>query len=88
MYSYPKVRKVTVLSGRRLLATFDNGEMRIYDCAPLLADPAFRELANEAFFNSVQPDSHGYGVIWSDNVDLSESELWLHGTQAAVENTR
>jgi hypothetical protein len=88
MYSYPKVKTVAVLSGRRLLVTFDNNETRTYDCAPLLADPAFRELANEAFFNFVRPDPHGYGVIWSDDVDLSESELWLNGTQAAVANTR
>jgi hypothetical protein len=35
---------------------------------------------NNVLFNSVKADKHGYGVIWSDDLDLSESELWLHGS--------
>jgi hypothetical protein len=41
--------------------------------------PAFRVLKDEAFFRNVRPDDHGYGVVWSDDVDLAESELWLKG---------
>jgi hypothetical protein len=76
---YPKVQSVAALPDKRLRVTFVNGETRIYECTPLLADPSFGMLANEAFFRSVQADPHGYGVVWSDEVDLSESELWMNG---------
>jgi hypothetical protein len=79
MADFPKVRSVETLPGKRLLVTFANGDVRLYDCTPLLKDDAFRRLHDDAFFRNVRPDNHGYGVIWNDEVDLAESELWLHG---------
>lgn len=88
MESYPRVDAVQPLPGRRLRVHFSNGQSSVYDCSSLLADPAFRLLAEEGFFRNVRADPHGYGVVWSDEVDLSESELWLHGTaEAAQANT-
>ena len=79
MGKYPRVRSVQVLAAERLCVTFENGEVKLYDCTPLLREPAFRRLRNEAFFRNVSPDRHGYAVSWNDEVDLAESELWLHG---------
>ena len=81
--TYPKVTAVAPLPNKRLRVTFANGVVRTYDCTALLADPAFRPLADEALFRSVQADPHGYGVVWSDALDLSESELWLNSVQNA-----
>jgi hypothetical protein len=61
-----------------LLVTFTDGVKKIYDCSPLLKEDTFKPLINDALFRSVKADEHGYGVIWSDEIDLSESELWLH----------
>ena len=36
-------------------------------------------LKDDAFFKNVRVDQAGYGVVWNDNVDLSESELWING---------
>jgi hypothetical protein len=36
-------------------------------------------LENESFFRQVKVDAGGYGISWSDTIDLSESELWLNG---------
>jgi len=80
MESYPRVDAVQPLPGRRLRVHFSYGQSSVYDCSSLLSDPAFRLLADEAFFRNVRADPHGFGVVWSDQVDLSESELWLHGT--------
>jgi hypothetical protein len=33
-------------------------------------------------FNSVHVDKHGYGIVWNDELDLSESELWINGLPA------
>jgi hypothetical protein len=84
MSTYPKVKCVSPLIGRRLLVTFVNGDVRIYDCERLIVDPAFRLLSDEGVFRSVQADPYGYGVVWSDSLDLSESELWLNGAAVAV----
>jgi uncharacterized protein DUF2442 len=79
MATYPKVKSVTPLSGKQLFVTFTTGDTRVYDCAPLLNEPSFYSLNDDAFFRNVHVDQTGYGVVWNDNVDLSESELWING---------
>lgn len=80
--TYPRVQAVRPQPGKKLLVTFSTGETRIYDCQPLLREEEFRLLADEALFQQVRPDQHGYGVIWSEAIDLAESELWINGKRA------
>ncbi len=82
MEKHPKIDDVKAQKGKRLLVTFNNGIRKIYDCSPLLNKDVFKPLINDALFNSVKTDKHGYGVIWTDELDLSESELWIHGLSA------
>jgi len=82
MKEYPKIINVKPQKGKRLLVTFSDGSKKIYDCSPLLKEDVFKPLINEALFKAVKADEHGYGVIWSDEIDLSESEIWLHGIPA------
>ncbi|HWP68016.1 MAG TPA: DUF2442 domain-containing protein [Rectinemataceae bacterium] len=77
--SYPKIETVAPLPDKRLLVRFSGGEERVYDCSPLLEQEPFSALENESFFRQVKVDAGGYGVSWSDEIDLSESELWLGG---------
>lgn len=79
MARYPKVRSVAIRGDRRLLVTFDNGVRKLYDCAPLLETEPFGPLREEWLFRSVRADPGGYGISWSDELDLSESELWENG---------
>jgi hypothetical protein len=79
MTSYPKILSVTPLEGYQLQVTFRNDVTKIYDCSGVLNEPAFSALRNRAIFCAVQVDQGGYGVFWTDDIDLSESELWLHG---------
>jgi hypothetical protein len=67
------------------LADYDSPQIfliKIYDCSPLLDDNKFKPLLNDALFNSVQVDNHGYGIVWNDELDLVESELWSNGLPA------
>ena len=50
-----------------------------YDCRPLLQSEALRPLQDDALFRCAHADPHGYGVVWNDEIDLVESEIWLHG---------
>lgn len=81
--TYPHVRSVRPLTGKRLRVTFANGVAKIYDCTPLLKEDAFKPLEDEALFRSIHVEAHGYAVVWTDEIDLAESELWLHGKPTA-----
>lgn len=82
MERFPKIKKVQPLEGKRLIVTFENNVKKIYDCSPLLKEEVFKPLQNDLLFKDVRADKHGYGVIWSDELDLSESELWVNGSPA------
>jgi hypothetical protein len=82
--AYPKIRNVWPEPGKTLLVEFENGEKRSYDCTPLLRSEVFRPLQDEAVFRCAHADSHGYGVVWNDEIDLAESEIWINGRPAEV----
>jgi len=67
------------MSGKKLCITFNNNIKKIYDYSRLLDDDIFKSLSNDALFRSVKADKHGYGISWSNELDLSESELWING---------
>jgi hypothetical protein len=79
METYPKVRAVEPLPHKRLRVTFAEGTVKVYDCSPLLDEPAFGRLNDDTLFRHVRADTHGFGVVWNDELDLAESELWIHG---------
>jgi hypothetical protein len=80
---YPRIENVRPLPRRCLLVRFRNGITKIFDCDPLLRDPPFDQLRNDSMFRAVRVDPGGYGVSWTDEIDLSESEIWLKGVAAA-----
>ncbi len=80
--AYPTVRTVLALSEKKLQVAFSTGEVRVYDCRPLLGEEPFRALQDESLFRGVHADPLGCGVVWSDEIDLAESELWINGEPA------
>ena len=77
---FPRILTVNPLTGYKLKILFDNNTIKIYDCGPLLKEfPAFRILLDYSLFKTVRADIGGYGVVWSDDLDLAESELWING---------
>ncbi len=82
MESYPKVKSVKALNGKRVLVVFTNDVKKIYDCSPLLAEETHSVLAMDPIFENVKADKGGYGISWTDEIDLAESELWINGVVA------
>lgn len=76
---YPKVRSVKATDNHMLIVEFDNNQKKQYDVAPLLDKEIFSPLKNTALFKSVRVEQGGWAVSWSDEIDLSEFELWSHG---------
>lgn len=80
--NYPKIVNIEVKENYQLFIVFSNGVSKLYNCEPLLKQEAFAKLNNKFFFNQVHVDTGGYGIIWDDNIDLAESELWINGQLA------
>jgi len=85
---HPKIKCAQAIDDHNLLIEFDNSEKKKYDISPLLTYEMFRPLSNTAFFKAVQVDKGGYGVIWSDSIDISEYELWKNGQELTQEERR
>ncbi len=83
MEKFPKIKSVEPLEGKRLLVIFQNNIKKIYDCNPLLEEEIFTPLKDDSLFRSVKIDQGGYGIIWTDEIDLSESEIWINGALCA-----
>jgi hypothetical protein len=82
--TFPQLHGVQPLPEKKLFVTFSSGESKIYDCKPLLKEAAFRPLEDEVLFQQARVEPHGYAVIWNDEIDLAESELWINGELAEI----
>ncbi len=77
--NYPRVKSVKAADSHTLLVEFENRQKRKYDVTPLLSKEMFSPLKNLALFKSVGVAEGGYAVVWNENIDISEHELWRHG---------
>ena len=83
MENHPRITYLQTLPNHRLFLIFENGEIKIYALTERLKSPAFAPLQDEALFNTARIANGGYGVIWNDEIDLSEYELWVKGIEVA-----
>lgn len=76
-----KVKEVQPLTAFCLLVSFDTGEKKRYNAAPLFDKrEVFKQLADvKGLFEQVKVDTGGYGISWNDDIDLSCNELWNNG---------
>lgn len=84
METYPIIKYVEPLDGHRLFVIFDNGVIKVYSLHERLQTKTFQPLQDETLFRSVQIANGGYGVIWNDEIDLSEYELWAKGAEIST----
>lgn len=61
--------------GYKLLLTFENGELREFDCSALLNEKPFDAIANPAIFKQAKIE---YGtVVWPNEIDIAPETLYL-----------
>ena len=77
---YPTIKSVSAIDGHTLLVIFSNNERRKYDVSLLPDREMFSVLKNPAFFKNVRVDTGGYALTWDEDTDISEYEIWTHGT--------
>jgi hypothetical protein len=83
---FHKITTITPLPDLRLLAHFSDGQAKEYDLKPLLERfDAFRVLRDvPGLCEQVQVDPGGYGISWSDDLDLSSDEIFERGCPATT----
>jgi hypothetical protein len=74
-----RIVSAQAIDDRILLVKFTNQEVRKYDITHLLEKPMFAPLSNPGFFKNFKIDPGGYGLVWNDEIDISEYELWQNG---------
>jgi hypothetical protein len=71
-----QIKKVQALADYNLLLKFDNGEIKMFDCKPLLDKPVFQPLKNKNFFKKVHV-VYDYTIGWNDDIDLCPDSLYI-----------
>ncbi len=54
-------------------------QQKKYNIEKWLNHPVFAPLKNHTFFKNFQIDSTGSGIIWNDQIDISEYKIWING---------
>lgn len=67
------IRYIKVLDSYNILVCFENNEEKICDLSPFLEKGDFRELKEQAMFNTIR--SIKWGVEWANGLDLSVDTL-------------
>lgn len=70
----PRVKQVTATDQHRLELVFSNGEVGVFDCAPLLDVGVFQELRDVAYFKLARVE--GGTVIWPHEQDICPDTLY------------
>jgi hypothetical protein len=78
----PRVTAVVAKDDHRLEITFSNGEVRVYDCAPLLDFGVFRELRDLNYFK--QARAEGGTVVWPHEQDICPDTLYEDSQRTAT----
>ncbi|WP_142414170.1 DUF2442 domain-containing protein [Hathewaya massiliensis] len=71
---YLSVKDVKALDGYKLLLTFENGEVRLFDMNPYLNKGIFKELKDTSIFKSVKASFDS--VEWENEADIDPETLY------------
>lgn len=77
--SYPKIVRAETIGERIIRVEFTNRDIKDYDISSLIESPMFAPLQQPAFFRNFQIEPGGYSLVWNDDIDISEYELWIKG---------
>ena len=82
--SYPKIVRAEAIGERVIRFEFANREIKDYDISYLIDKPMFLLLQKPAFFRNFKVEPGGYGLVWNDDIDISEYELWIKGKTVQI----
>lgn len=75
-----KIKSIVILPDYKIKALFDGGVAKIYDFNRLIqSHKAFEPLRDKELFDQATLDCGGYGISWTDDLDIDASEIWNNG---------
>ena len=77
--NYPRIQEAKAIDDTTLVIEFTNQEVKKYDIRHLLETPMFAPLRQPAFFKNFKVEPGGYAIVWNEEIDISEYELWKNG---------
>ena len=77
---YPRVKNVKAQDDYKILLTFTNGELKIFDMKPYLNKGFFKQLQDRSYFNTVKPFMDS--IQWKNGQDLCPDTLYLDSQTA------
>ena len=78
----PTVTKVETLPEYKLLLTFDNGEVRIFDVSPYIKGSWYGQLKDINKFKQVS--ANGMSVEWQDGQDICPDDLYYKSVPVSL----
>ena len=72
---YPRIKDVQPTDDYKLLLTFTNNEVKIFDVAPYLEKGFFKQLKDKNYFKSVKPFMDS--IQWQNGQDFCPDTLYL-----------
>ncbi|MEL7141009.1 MAG: DUF2442 domain-containing protein [Cyanobacteria bacterium J06643_4] len=82
----PRIIDAKIIDRYMMVVHFSNQESKVYDVRPLLEKEMFAPLRNIGFFRNFKIESGGYALVWNEEIDISEYELWKNGIPAHKED--
>lgn len=72
----PRLLSVEPIADYRLLLTYENNEVKVFDVKPYISGEWYGMLRDKAYFNSVRLIGGGVGIEWSEGQDIAPHELY------------
>ena len=77
---FVKIKSIEILPDFKIKALYDCDVVKTYDFNALIKNhKAFKDLQQESLFKQAKVDCGGYGICWSDDIDIDSSEIWYNG---------
>lgn len=86
--SCPKIVRAEAIGEYVIRVEFANQDIKDYDISALIEKPMFAPLRKPPFFRNFQVEPGGYGLVWNDDIDISEYELWVNGKTVQINDER
>lgn len=74
---YLAVKDVKTIDDYKLILTFEDGSVRIFDMKPLLRKGVFKELKDEKLFKTVKVSFDS--IEWANGIDIDPETLYEDG---------
>lgn len=79
----PRAIKVEYDSPYKLIVTFANGKVKVFELQPYLHYPVYQPLQNESFCDKATVQ---YGtVVWNEEIDVDPDRLYLESKELSEE---